>query len=153
MWALFFAAYLGAFGADLICYALGRFLGPKFFRIKLFANMVPPERLAKISSFYERYGVWTLIIGRFIPFGVRNGLFLTAGLSRMNALKFALSDLVAATISCGLYFTLYYNYGESVIEMIKRFNLVIFGLALAFSLYWLAKKKRGAKTNNAPPSV
>src|SRR5690606_28372717 len=116
MWDLFFAAYLGAFGADLICYSLGRFLGPKFFRIKLFANMVPPERLAKISGFYERYGVWTLIIGRFIPFGVRNGLFLAAGLSRMNAVKFALSDLLAATISCGVYFTLYYQFGESVIE-------------------------------------
>lgn len=153
MWALFFAAYLGAFGADLICYSLGRFLGPKFFRIKLFANMVPPERLEKISNFYERYGVWTLIIGRFIPFGVRNGLFLAAGLSRMNALKFALSDLLAATISCGLYFTLFYNFGESVIGIVKRFNLVIFGLAVLFFLYWLFKKKQRTTINNAPPSV
>lgn len=153
LWPLFFATYLGAFGADLICYALGRFLGPKFFKIKLFASMVPPERLDKISGFYKRFGVWTLIIGRFIPFGVRNGLFLTAGLSRMNFLRFALSDLVAATASCSLYFSLYYNYGESVIEIIKRFNLVIFGALIVFFIVYWIKKKRCATTNDASPSV
>lgn len=142
MWSLFLAVYLGAYGADLICYSLGRFLGPKFFKIKLFANMVPQERLDKISGFYAKYGIWTLIIGRFIPFGVRNGLFLTAGLSKMNALKFALSDLVAATISCSVYFTLFYKYGESVMESIKRFNLVIFALAVIFALYIFIKKRK-----------
>ncbi|PIP89991.1 MAG: alkaline phosphatase [Bdellovibrionales bacterium CG12_big_fil_rev_8_21_14_0_65_38_15] len=147
MWSLFLAVYLGAYGADLICYGLGRFLGPKFFKIKLFANMVPPERLAKISGFYEKYGIWTLIFGRFIPFGARNGLFLTAGLSKMNALKFALSDLVAATISCGVYFTLYYKYGESVIASIKQFNLVIFAVAIIFVVSIVIKKKRLRRKN------
>jgi len=142
IWPLFFAVYLGAFGADLICYSLGRFLGPKFFKIKFFASMVPPEKLAKISGFYEKYGVWTLIFGRFIPFGVRNGLFLTAGLSKMNAFKFALSDLVAATISCGLYFTLYYKYGESIIASIKQFNLVIFALAIMMAISFYIKKRK-----------
>ncbi len=145
-WPLFFAVYLGAFGADLICYSLGRFLGPRFFKIKFFASMVPPERLAKISGFYEKYGIWTLIFGRFIPFGARNGLFLTAGLSKMNALKFALSDLVAATISCGVYFTLYYTYGESVIASIKKFNLVIFAVAIIVAVsFYLKKRKEKSK--------
>ena len=142
LWPLFFAVYLGAYGADLICYSLGRFLGPKFFKIKLFASMVPPERLAKISGFYEKYGIWTLIFGRFIPFGARNGLFLTAGLSKMNALKFALSDLVAATISCGVYFTLYYKYGESVIASIKQFNLFIFAVAIIVAVSFYVKKRK-----------
>lgn len=146
MWPLFFAAYLGAFGADLICYSLGRFLGPKFFKIKLFASMVTPERLTKISGFYEKYGIWTLILGRFIPFGARNGLFLTAGLSKMNALKFALSDLLAATISCGVYFTLYYKYGESVIASIKQFNLVIFAIAIIVAISFFVKKRKEKST-------
>tara|TARA_R110000868_G_scaffold83454_1_gene235537 strand:+ start:3796 stop:4398 length:603 start_codon:yes stop_codon:yes gene_type:complete len=149
LWPLFFAVYLGAFGADLICYGLGRFLGPKFFKIKLFASMVSAERLAKISGFYSKYGVWTLIIGRFIPFGVRNGLFLTAGLSKMNFLKFALSDLVAATISCGVYFSLFYTFGEPVIALVKQFNLVIFGVAVVIALAYVIKMKRRKTINNA----
>ena len=66
--------------------------------------MVKPESVDKVSHFYERFGIFTLIVGRFVPFGVRNALFLTAGLGRMGFMKFALSDLLAATISCSVYF-------------------------------------------------
>ncbi len=138
---LFVGVYLGAYFSDLICYGLGRFLGPKLFQINMFKNMVPQERIDKIHSFYEKYGVLTLVLGRFIPFGVRNGLFLTAGLSKMNFLKFAIADLIAATITCSLYFTLYYKFGESVIELIKEANIIIFGVAIVVVLFLWIKKK------------
>lgn len=139
---LFVGVYLGAYFSDIICYSLGRFLGPKLFEIKMFKNMVPQERIDRIHSFYEKYGIVTLIFGRFIPFGVRNGLFLTAGLGKMDFLKFALSDLLAATISCSIYFTLYYKYGSTVVEFIKDANIIIFGVAIAVVLIlWLRKKK------------
>lgn len=149
MWEFFLAVFLGAYLSDLICYGLGRFLGPKLFSIKFFASMITEKRLQSTSLFYERYGVWTLILGRFIPFGVRNGLFLTAGLSRMNFLKFALSDLLAATISCSFFFTIYFKYGEAVIELVKKGNLVIFGLAIVVGAAFLWKRKRRSTTNNA----
>ncbi len=129
---LFIAVYLGAYFSDLICYGLGRVLGPKLFEIRFFANMVPPERITKISAYYQKYGVATLIIGRFIPFGVRNALFLTAGLGQMNFIRFALSDLLACTISSVSFFTLYYYYGETVIAYIKQGNIAIFSLLLIF---------------------
>ena len=90
---LFMGVYLGAYFSDLICYTLGRVLGPKLFSIKFLAGMAPPERIDKISAYYDKYGVMTLILGRFIPFGVRNALFLTAGLGKMNFTKFALSAI------------------------------------------------------------
>ncbi len=139
---LFIGVYLGAYFSDLICYCLGRFLGPKLFEIRFFANMVPPERITKISAFYQRFGVITLILGRFIPFGVRNALFLTAGLGKMNFFKFALSDLLACTISTISFFTLYYHYGESVINYIKQANILIFSLAfLLIGVFWYRKKR------------
>ena len=52
--------------------------------------MVSPERVAKVASFYQKYGVWTLVVGRFIPFGVRNALFLTAGIGKMSPVRFAI---------------------------------------------------------------
>lgn len=140
---LFIAVYMGAYLSDLVCYSLGRFLGPKIFEIRFFANMVPPERIQKIHAFYEKYGIVTLLIGRFIPFGVRNGLFLTAGLGQMNFIKFALSDLTACTISTLTFFTLYYHYGNAVIEYVKEGNVVVFSIAAIGVLgYWLMKRRK-----------
>lgn len=127
---LFIGVYLGAYFSDLICYSLGRLLGPRLFEIRFFANMVSPEKLRKISLYYQKYGVVTLILGRFIPFGVRNALFLTAGLGKMNFIKFSLTDLLVCTVTSLSYFSLYYYYGERVIRYIKQGNIVIFLLAL-----------------------
>ncbi len=139
---LFAGVYIGAYVSDLICYGfMGRFLGPKIFKIKFFANMINQEKLDKINSFYARFGVATLIVGRFIPFGVRNALFLTAGLGKMNALKFAISDFIACTISCVFFFWLYFTYGESVIDIVKRGNIILFTLFAAGATGWFVHKK------------
>lgn len=143
---LFFGVYAGAYLSDLICYWLGRTLGPKIWHIKFFAKMVSKEKVEHISSFYKKYGMATLLIGRFIPFGVRNGLFLTAGLGKMNFLKFAASDLIACTISCALFFNLYLRFGESVIEYVKKGNIIIFSVLVVSILTWLFFKKRKAAT-------
>ena len=147
MWELFVGVYLGAYFSDLICYSLGRFFGPRLWNIKWFAKMVSREAVHKMSGFYERYGFLTLLVGRFIPFGVRNALFLTAGISKMNAVRFAVADLIAATISCGIYFWLYYSYGETVITYVKQFNYVIFGAALLGVVVVLVRKRQGAKAS------
>lgn len=140
---LFIGVYMGAYLSDLICYALGRFLGPRLFEIRLFANMVPPERIIKIRHFYEKYGIVTLLIGRFIPFGVRNGLFLTAGLGQMTFIKFALSDLTACTLSTVTFFSLYYHYGSAVIDYVKKGNLILFSAtALTLLAYLIAKRRK-----------
>ncbi len=98
-WQLCAGVNAGAYLSDLICYTLGRTLGPRLWQIKWFAKMVSRERVDQISSYYERYGTVTLVLGRFIPFGVRNALFLTAGIGKMNAMRFALSGLLAATLA------------------------------------------------------
>ena len=145
LWQLFAGVYAGAFFSDIICYWLGRSLGPKLWKIKWFAKMVKQETVEKVGGFYERYGILTLLLGRFIPFGVRNGLFLTAGLSKMNFLKFALSDLLAATITCSLYFWLYYTYGNAMVEIIKHSNVVIFSVALIAVVVMVIRRRKNAK--------
>jgi membrane protein DedA with SNARE-associated domain len=146
---LFIGVFMGAYLSDLICYSLGRFLGPKLFEIRFFARMVPQERIDKIHNFYEKYGIVTLLVGRFIPFGVRNGLFLTAGLGQMKFIKFALSDFTACTISTITFFTLYYHYGNTVIDYVKEGNIVIFSIALlALGGYLIGKRRAIPKENH-----
>ncbi len=149
LWPLFIGVFAGAYFSDLIAYSLGRFLGPKLWNIKMFAKMVKPEQVDKVSAFYKKYGVITLILGRFIPFGVRNALFITAGLGKMRFLKFALSDLLACTISCSIFFYLYFNFGEKVIDIIKKGNMVIFAVFITFIIYYLFNKKRSTASKSA----
>lgn len=139
--AFFLGVYGGAYFSDLICYWLGRLLGPKLFKIRMFSNMASPEKIEKVNHYFERYGILTLIVGRFIPFGVRNAMFLAAGLSKMNFIKFALADLLACTISVSSYFYLYYQYGEAVIDTVKEANIVIFIIAvLGVTGYFLYRR-------------
>ena len=137
---LFAGVYAGAYLSDLICYGLGRYFGKHIWRIKFLAKMVTQERVERISSFYDKYGFWTLLFGRFIPFGVRNGLFLTAGIGKMNPFKFAFSDWIAATISCSVFFTIYFQSWESVVSTIQRANLMIFIIAAALVLGFMLRK-------------
>ncbi len=149
LYPLFFAVFLGAYLSDLICYGfIGRYLGPKIFGIKFFASMVTPERLDTVNQFFKKYGVFTLIFGRFVPFGFRNALFLSAGLGKMNAWRFAISDLVAATISCVVYFTIYYKYGEVAIEYIKKSNYVIGAVAAVVITIAIIKKLKKEKVTS-----
>lgn len=139
---LFLAVYLGAYFSDLICYGLGRTLGPKILEMKFFARMIRQSQIDKIHDYYQRYGILTLIFGRFIPFGVRNGLFLTAGLGKMGVIKFACSDLFACTISTVSFFWLYYHFGTAVIEYVMEFNIIIFIAALIIAGYFFLRKRK-----------
>ncbi|MCB1107624.1 MAG: DedA family protein [Chlamydiia bacterium] len=144
---LFISILLGSYFSAMICYWMGRKVGIKLLKIKYFSKLLPKERLAKIGKFYEKYGLFTLVIGRFIPFGVRNCLFMTTGMSKANFRKFVIRDALAcstwATIS---FFTLYrlgQNY-EILLSKVKTLNLFIF---LAFgvtviALVWYKRKKR-----------
>jgi len=151
LWPLFMGVFLGAYISDIICYYLGRFLGVKLFQVKnkFIRSMASPEKIAKIQMFYEKYGIFTLLFGRFIPFGVRNGLFLTAGIGKMSPVKFILSDFVACITSCSIFFAVYYKFGEQAIESVKKANGIIFLIALIpILLFFLFKKFRKIRKRN-----
>lgn len=138
---LFLSVYLGAYVSDVMCYCLWRFFGFKLFHLPYFKKAISPERMEKLRSFYHRNGLITLVIGRFIPFGFRNALFITIGASKVSFFKFALYDFIAATISCTSFFILYYSFGESVVTYIKKGNLLLISLvALGIIGYFLKKK-------------
>ena len=143
--ALFLGVFLGAFASDLLCYALfGRYLGEKIFQGKWFSRRRRLKTIRKVESFYDRYGILTLLLGRFIPFGVRNALFIAAGLGRMKAWKFSLADFTSCLISCLLYFHLYKSLGPSVIPLVQRAHVALLivgalGLGVFLILWWRRK--------------
>jgi|SRR3989344_3218079 len=150
---LFAAVFLGCYLSDWVCYGIGRKFGPKLWNIRWFAKTVDSKRLEQIHLYYQKYGFWTLLIGRFIPFGVRNCLFLTAGMGRMNFGKFILSDGIACLASNTTLFTLAYLAGrnyQTLLSTLKTFNIFLF-FAFVVSIIGLVWYKRKTSCTKKTP--
>lgn len=136
---------LGAYTSDIISYCLGRF-GMKFIlEHKKLARFYPLDKIQKIEYYYESHGAKTLFFGRFIPFGVRNVIFLTAGLAKMNIYKFMIVDFLALSITSTVLFTIGYTLGsnyEIIFPYLNKYKLVLFSLFLLTILTIIIYKKR-----------
>lgn len=147
LFKLFMGVFLGCYLSDWICYWIGRGLGRRLWNIKWFSRAIKPERLDQIHSYYEKYGFWTLLVGRFIPFGVRNCLFLTAGMGKMPFNRFLISDGIACLLSNTVLFTLTYSVGKNykmLWEKIKVFNIFLFlaFIVIIITWFWYKKSKK-----------
>ncbi len=157
-WHLFFSILFGCYLSAWCSYGVGRFLGAKLSRYAFFSKFFPKERIVKIRGFYEKYGLWTLVFGRFIPFGVRNCIFMTTGMSRVSFPKFMLMDAVACSIWCSTAFYVCYLLGNNyqvLWQYLKTFNLLIFAAfsvtLIAFIWYKKREKARSAKKLRVRP--
>lgn len=124
---LFIWVYLGCWMSAWEAYWLGRLLGPKLYHIPWFRHFITPHRIEKLHHYYERFGILTFIVGRFIPGGARNALFMTSGLGKMPFLKFILRDGFACLLSSSTLFTIGYLFGENydtLFHYFKKYNLI-----------------------------
>jgi membrane-associated protein len=147
VYKLFIAVFLGCYISDWVCYWIGRHFGPKLWNIKWFAKTFKQEKIEQVQTYYTKYGFLTLLVGRFIPFGIRNVLFLTAGLGKMHFGKFLLSDGIACILSNTILFSLTYmvgkNYGP-LLESLQKFNIFLFGafVVALISVIWYKFRKK-----------
>jgi membrane-associated protein len=91
---LFAAAVLG----DTVNYSVGHFIGPKAFHCPqdtLLGRWLKPEYLDRTHRFYEKYGGFTIIIGRFVPI-VRTFAPFLAGVGAMTYAKFICFNVIGA---------------------------------------------------------
>lgn len=142
---LFVWCFLGAYLSDWEAYWIGRRLGQGIWETRWLKGFISRRRLAQINNFYDKYGAYTLFFGRFVPFGVRNCLFISAGMGKMPFSRFLVWDGIACIVSNSVVFFLAYSLGqnrESIeaflhsfhISALSIFILVILGV-LASELY------------------
>ena len=92
-WQLLAAAASGAVVGDTLSYFLGRFLGMEARHVKW---MQPhQEKWDKAHRFFERYGVFAIVAGRFIGL-IRPVMPTVAGAAGMSRRKFLATDLLSA---------------------------------------------------------
>ena len=98
------AAWLG----DQVGYALGRHYGRPYLD-KRKGNWIK-KAIAKSEIYYVRYGWWSIVVARFVPWG-RVIIPALAGISKMNYYKFFSANLTGALLwGCGLTLAGYFTY-------------------------------------------
>lgn len=93
---LFLAAVLG----DSVNYGIGRYVGPKVFHRphdSRLGRFLKPEYLDRTHRFYEKYGGFTIVIGRFVPI-VRTFAPFLAGVGAMAYRTFLCYNVIGAAV-------------------------------------------------------
>jgi len=130
-------------------YSIGRHIGPRVFQWEnsRFFNRAAFDRT---HAFYEKYGGFTLIAGRFMPF-VRTFAPFVAGVAQMTRSRFTLFDVSGAVLWVGSVTIAGYLFGN--IPWVKtHLSKIIWAMILIpglFVLYGAWKARRAAAEVNA----
>ncbi|MBS1583888.1 MAG: VTT domain-containing protein [Bacteroidetes bacterium] len=148
MGLLIVAAVLG----DNINYWVGRFFGDRITQWTLFGKrLVRQKDLDKTHGYFERYGVRTIIIARFVPI-VRTVTPFVAGVGRMSYRnKFLPFDVLGGIAWITLLLLAGFAFGQHPFVQ-KNYEMVILGIVFISVLPMLIELVRvrfGAKKADA----
>jgi membrane-associated protein len=130
---IFSAAFIG----DQVGYVIGRKLGRPYLERKNSPRM--QKMLARSERFYERYGWWSVIIARYIPW-VRTFVPPIAGTVKMNYYKFLSANALGALL-WGVGITLAGFYSGSIswvkdISYLIAFSFILVSIMIALKNYF-----------------
>jgi membrane-associated protein len=91
---LLFLLVIASFMGDFTGYFKGKWLGEKLF-VDNKSRFFKKEYLERGSSFYNRFGMWAFILGRFMPI-IRTLVPMIAGAAKYKFKKFLLFNLFGA---------------------------------------------------------
>jgi len=89
-------APLAAIAGNLVGYAIGYRVGPVVFD-RPNSRMFKPEYVTRAHEFFERFGSWTVVIGRFVPI-VRTVASVMAGVGRMRFGLFTVYSIIGGVV-------------------------------------------------------
>ena len=127
----FGAAFLGSACGITVSYTLGRIFDTYVLVKYGWILHLTPARLARVHSWFERRGRWTLLAGYFIP-GVRHLTGYVAGASELDFTNFALFAYSGAFCWAAVFIALGYFLGEEwnqVMQSLHETKLLIIALA------------------------
>jgi membrane-associated protein len=125
------AIFIGVIASDFLVYWIGRRVRKGTMKSGYFSALIPERAMEKMHNKLDKYGIFTFIVCRFIPFGVRNTLFFTSGFFSLRLRVFALYDIIAAMISVNTLFFLAYFLGDDVKRPLKIAGIALFILLVS----------------------
>ena len=145
--AFLIVAPLAAIAGNLVGYWIGYRAGPVVFD-RPNSRLFKPEYVARSHAFFERFGSWTIIVGRFVPI-VRTFATVMAGVGRMRFSLFVLYSIIGGILWAGGVLLLGHQLGKIAFVRehkgwVDALVLVVIVLALvpATIHLWQARKQR-----------
>ena len=123
---LFFGVLLAAILGDNVGYSFGRHVGLGLFSKDdsfLFNKKYP----ARAEAFYEKYGIKTLVLARFVPV-VRTFVPIIAGVAKMNYKTFFTYNVLGAILWTVLILGAGYLLGRIVPNALEYIQIIIIGI-------------------------
>lgn len=139
--AFLLALYFGAVLSDYMVYFWGRLIGRGTLSSGLFSKVINKDNTYRLMFALQRYGVFTYIVTRFIPFGVRNVVSMTTGFVNFPFIKFAIYDAIAALCNISALFFFVYFFGSAGSHAIKIIGILFFLVFLGVIFYLIRSKK------------
>ncbi|HNU55776.1 MAG TPA: VTT domain-containing protein [Flavobacteriales bacterium] len=153
---LFVLLFVAAVAGDNINYWVGRFFGPRIVKWRTFGrDLVQQKHLDKTHAYFERYGVKTIIIARFVPI-VRTITPFVAGIGAMDyRRKFLPFDVFGGALWIGLLLLAGYLFGTHPFVQ-KNYETVILAIVfisvLPMLVEFVRQWGRGMKPGNRSAS-
>jgi membrane-associated protein len=125
--------FLAAFIGDQVGYVIGRKVGRPYLQRRNTPRML--RMLARSEKFYERYGWWSVVIARYIPW-VRSFVPPIAGTVKMNYYKFLSANALGALL-WGVGITLAGFYSATIIWIKEISYLLAIILIVSYTISML----------------
>jgi membrane-associated protein len=129
IWVLAIGVGIAAFAGDQVGFWYGRRFGKPVLEKR--GGAWVRAAVAKTERFYELFGWWSVVIGRYIPWG-RVFIPPIAGISRMSYAKFATANLVGA-LTWGVSITVI-GYFAASNPQVRVASYVIAGIVILISV-------------------
>jgi len=138
---LVFAVFLAAFIGDQVGYVIGRKIGRPYLEKHKSKLMI--KMLERSERFYERYGWWSVVIARYIPW-VRTFVPPIAGTVKMNYYQFLSANALGALLwGAGITLAGFYAGSITWVKDISYFLAAFFIIGSIISgLIHLSRDKR-----------
>ena len=147
-WGIVLAGAVGATVAAWLLYYLGsKFNGPK---TRLFVDkygkylLIKLSDLEKAEKWFEKYGVWTVFIFRFVPLG-RSIISIPAGFVKINFWKFTILTFAGTFIWSAILTYAGYQLGENwtiVVGFLNKYQELVIILIILGVIGFLYLKRK-----------
>ncbi len=155
IWLIALSGAIGSLLASLVLYYLGsKFNGPK---TRQFVDkygkyvFISLEDLEKAEGWFEKYGIWTVLIFRVIPLG-RTVISVPAGFVKMNVITFSLLTFVGTFLWSLILTYAGFLLGENwdkVSKFLEEYQHIVIYLIIACGIGFIAWKIVKIKTKPA----
>ncbi len=156
-WPMVPLTYLGVILADISWYGICRAFGMKLLRKRWMKRLVHPRRLLEMKYKFDHYGLWVVVISRFIP-ASRTTMITVVGAFRLKFWKFLLAEAVCVAITVPFQLGLGYLIGRGMgetknfVDLLIKIAVVVLVVVVAVFLFglWLRARKSRHRPPRAP---